>query len=615
MRCLMVALLLALAPLSSAHAQGAAVLLEDFEQGVARWTTNDHVADQSGGKATHVSIRSTRPGAPGVAGDRAAAITFQPAEVGWASVTLPVDGKVWQQQKCDRLTLWVRAGPVLGTVEVSLRAVYDNPLTGKRDLDVKYTRSLRVLSGWRLVVLELKSFKTSAGKALGASDLPHVEKLQFVQTGRILPFSFEVDDIVAESPGYSPERPPPEPAEGAIEVDFNKLALPALVQIGAGLPGPALPPDMPRAQQLAPFVLRLKLSAFYDDQERPIDWSRLEALLKWIAARGGRPLICCDRPPTWAADLFAFSRLCAQVATRCAERGARPYYEVFDAPLLSERYANVRDATDAYNIVAASIVRANKSAEVGGIGFSSAWQDNVEYFLRHATVLKFLSLHLYGAHSASVSELRLARAALSGASVDLPGQLTLREVRERTRKLRSDAPQLFVTELALNSVRDENGRAVDERMQAPYGAAWLAALAGTVAPYADKLLIRQLYGGGWGLADDDGALLPPFWAAWLFRTYCPRGARFAKISESAEGVVVYAARTRTAANVLIVSLADQPQAVTIRAKNVGSLSQVRSRGLSGRADEVEHRDLPRRSTQTVNLDGPEVVVVQFIPTR
>jgi len=169
--------------------------------------------------------------------------------------------------------------------------------------------------------------------------------------------------------------------------------------------------------------------------------------------------------------------------------------------------------------------------------------------------------------------------------------------------------------VALNSVQDAKGGAVDARLQTPYGAAWLAALAGTAAPYVDKLLLRRLYGGGWGLADDQGKLTAPFWAAWLFRTYCPRGAKFGQVSESVEGIVVYAARTATACNVFVVSLAEESQSVTIRARNVGRLSHVRLRGLPGAIGGVEQRDLPTESTQTLDLEGPGVVVVQFIPER
>lgn len=609
----MACLLIALLPLWPTLGQGRAVLIEDFEQGVGRWVTNDHVADESGAKATFVSIRSTRPGAPGVAGDRAALIRFEPVETGWASVTVPVQGKVWQQQKCDRFTMWVRSGRAAGTVDVVLRAVYDNPLTGKRDLDVKYARPLRAMPNWRLVVLEFKSFKTSAGKALGSSDLPHVEMLQFVQTGRIWPLTVEVDEIAAESPGYHPERPTVEPPEGVIEVDFTKLTVPALAQIGANVSVADEPPSTPVVRQLAPCVMRLKLSGFYDDERQRTDLTRLATALQRLSAWGARPLICFDRPPKWARDVFAFARECTQVVTWCAHRDVQPYYEVFDQPLLTEQYANVRDATDAYNILAAAITRADGKAQVGGIAFSSAWRDNVEYFLRHAERLSFLSIHLYGAHNASISDVRLARAALAAASVDLPNQLTVQHVRERTRTLRSDAPQLFVTEMALNSVQDDSGRAVDARVQAPFGAAWLAAVAGTAAPYADKLLAKRLHGAGWGLTDDQGKLLPPFWAAWLFKTYCPRGAKFARISESAEGVVVFAARTATACNALVVSLSEEPQSLTMRAKSAGRLAAVRSRGISGRSPDVEYRDLRTSSTQTLNLDSHEVIVVQFIP--
>ena len=611
------ALLLLLVPVA-AVAQGTAVVLDNFEAGVDAWETNDFRADLTGDRATYASIGSVEGRAPGAVGERVGLMAFEPATRGWASVSLDVDGALWQRERCERLSLWLRGVGPEGSVELTLRGLYDNPETGRRDLDVAFSRSIRVTEGWHLLLLELDSFRTRAGRALGTADVGHIETLQFVEAPEVERLSFEVDDVQAETADYQHATPAPAAPATTVDVDFAALRSRALVQIGANLPG-GIPRGVAlsvgeRLRQLTPCVARLKLSDHYTP-DGSVDEARLRGMIEWIQDNAARPLICLDRPPAGSADIFSFARLCGQVVKSCAAYAPGIYYEVFDEPLYRQMYATIRDATTAYDMIAEAVKQSDPKALVGGMGESAPWRDNVLYFLEHAKRLDFLSVHFYGAHSASVTDARLVQAALEGAAADLPDQLTLADLARQAGLLRKEPTPVFVTEAWMNSVQDQAGQAADPRAQAPLGGAWFAAFLASAAPYVDKVLPRQLYGEGWGLADAQGDPLPPFWAAWLQKTYCPRGSAFAYVKQVSPTLHVYAARTATACNVLVVALEPGRHQITVVAHGTGALSQVRGRALGGEANEIAYGNRPTHPRQAVSLDGPSVLVLQFIPSR
>ncbi len=629
MRYLLPGLLVLTLP-GAAAAQGKAVVLDNFEAGVQAWETNDHRADETGGRASYAAIRPARGHASGAVGEGVALISFEPAARGWASVTLPVDGRLWQRDGCERISMWLRGVGPDGSVEVTLRGLYDNPETGRRDLDVAFSRGVRVTEGWSLLLLEFSSFRTRAGRAMAKADVEHVHQFQFVQAPEIRRLAFEVDDLLAETSDYPHEAPTPPPPAGAdvVEVDFGPLAprppaqagqrIRALAQIGANLPS-GVPPEIAgavgqRLRQLTPCVARVKLSDFYRARDGLLDEPRLSGMVEWILDSGARPMVCLDRPTEGSADIFAFARLCTQATRACAAVAPSAYYEVFDEPLYRGNYNTIRDATAAYEIVADAVKRADAKAVVGGIGLAAPWRDNVTYFVQHASRLDFLSLHFYGAHSASITDARLVQAALDGSASDLPDQLPLAELPQLISTLRGRPLDVFLTEVWMNSVQDQAGQSADPRAQAPLGAAWLAAFVASVARHVDKVLPRQLYGDGWGLAGDDGEPLPPYWAAWLLSTYAPRGSGFAGISRSDPALHVYAARTATACNVVVIALEPGRHRLTVAARNTGPLSQVRSRALDPERNEIAYLTRPTRSRQAISLDGPSVLVLQFIPS-
>jgi hypothetical protein len=164
------------------------LVLDDFEAGVGKWTLNDSAADEGGGTPRLCSIMATREVPPDSTGQQSGAIRFLEAERGWASVSIPVDGPALARSGLGQVAFWVRGERDGPRVEVAFRAVYDNPATGHRDLDVAYETQLALDDPeWRLVAIPFRRFETEFGKPLGPSDLTHITLFQFVQKPSVAP--------------------------------------------------------------------------------------------------------------------------------------------------------------------------------------------------------------------------------------------------------------------------------------------------------------------------------------------------------------------------------------------------------------------------------------------
>ena len=607
--------LLAAAPVLS---QPASVVLDDFESGVGAWRSNDAQADGERPSEICAVYTISRGGPEAV--EQAAIIEFEAAEGTWASVTLPVKGSVWGDYECGQLGLWFRGDGSESSVQVTLRA-----LVGEERRDLSYSYPVKLDSReWERRSLRFFAFKDADGKALTHEVLSQVYLLQFVKRGTWPALSFCVDDIHAEPiPGETTQ--PTEPAEQlSTRVDFGRALSPMLAQVGVNLGselGLILDSSVTAAhlarglEELAPCVVRVRLADFYDARNADYDLIRLNRTLNWIADAGARPLICLCPPrlPGSAGVGLDEQFMATAVKLVSLRRGGPnpPYYELFDSPLLSGQFTTVEELVAAYNRLCASLLAADPEARVGGPGLASAWDSNVRGFLEGADTLHFLSLHFFGAHNILAEPAALFGAAVGGVTVDLPNQLTLQQVKHLAHTLRRPIPELFVTAMAMNSARGEKGVAADERLTEGLGAAWTAAAALSAAPYADKLLHFKLFGGGWGLMAASGQTHVTHRAAWLVRTYAPRGATLCQLLRPHPEVLMAAVWTPTARNLLTVHAGEQPRVVVVDCWGIGSPLFVRERHLHSDG-QLGMRNLPNSSAQTIEFDGPGLSVIQFV---
>ncbi|MGC9316614.1 MAG: hypothetical protein ACP5KN_01090 [Armatimonadota bacterium] len=611
---------LGLTALTAGSADAAAIVVEDFERGVGDWRTNDQeAAGERPSDICHIYtvLRELQAGT-----QQAALVEFAAARETWASVSLPISGALWAREGVGQISMLLKGDGSENTVDLTLRC-----LLGEQRRDVSYVYSLPLsTTQWQRRAVRLFAFRDADGNPPDAEAIRNAYLLQFVKTGSWPALSFRIDEIIAEPiPGVEPpEATGAEPL--SVRVDFSKTVAPVLGQLGVNL-GPELEPilDEPAAaaalsrglQELTPCVVRLRLADFYDRRDADYDLIDLNRAISWITEAGARPLVClspAQLPPTddaearWDPD-FAEVAL-KVVALRRGGQHLR-YYELFDAPLLSGQFESVTELVAAYNDLAGRVLAADPEARVGGPGLSSAWDSRLREFLEGADTLHFLSLHFYGAHTAVAEEDDLFHAAVSGTTSDLPNQLTLAQVRELARELRRPTPDLFVTEMAMNSARTPDGEAADERVHRPFGAAWTAATVLASAPSVDKLLHYRLFGAGWGLMDRRGEHDAPWVAAWLLRTYAPRGASLCQLQRPADDLLVAAVWTPTARNVFLVYAGHGPRSVVIDAWGVGHPVLVRERRLTS-TGALSMSDLPRSAAQSVEFDGPGLSVIQFV---
>ncbi len=617
---LTVAFALAVA-LAGAPAGAVSIVLDDFEVGVGAWHTNDQEA--GGERPSDICDIFTVGRRTDGAMEQAALVEFAAAENTWASVTLPVDGPLWAENNVGQLSMWLRGDGSDNTVDLTLRSKL-----GEERGDTSYIYSLPLDSReWERRSIRLFAFKSADGSSPDAEAIRNAYLLQFVKTGSWPSLSFYVDEIVAE-PIPGAVGPPEPPAEQplSVRVDFAQTKARMLAQVGANL-GDDLPPvlDDPAAAaaisrglaELVPCVVRLRLSDFRDERIHDYDLIRLNRAINWVADTGARALVCLNparipaaegEAPQWDPD---FEDVALKVVALRRGGPHLRYYELYDSPLLSGRFASVEELVDGYNALAARILAADPEARVGGPGLASAWDANVRPFLEGAETLHFLSLHLYGAHNVVAETGELFEAAIAGTTSDLPHQLSLEAVRHLAHSLRRPVPELFITAMAMNSARRPGGAAADDRIQAPFGAAWLAAAVLSASPHADKLLNFRLYGPGWGLMDRRGSTGTLYTAAWLLRSYAPRGSTLCRLLRPADDLLVAAVWTPTARNVFVVYGGVGPRSVVIDAWGIGTPVLVRERRLTPDG-ELNMSQLPNSAAQSIELDGPGICVIQFV---
>lgn len=605
----------------------ARILVDDFESGIGAWFTND---DEAAGEAPSAkcAIYAVAGGAP-EGGVQSGRLEFQRSTSGWASISRPVEGRKWAENGCSTLSFWLRGDGSREPLRVVLRVQTARP---KRD--EAYSQILRLDgTNWEQYSLRSFGFTDSAGKALAPEDIQHIRLLQFAKNGGWGSFKFRVDEIAVEEEPQAPEIPAPvaeTPRDSfTFKPDFKRAGPYNLAQIGVSLGSSPtvlehenddlISGAFALVSDLGPGVVRLELNAYFDPATRSYDLQLLDQHIHWVRLGNCKPIVCLGVPPAPPArpDLrekyFAeFVKAVRTVAARRAKEGKVTYYEVFDEPLLSGAFNDADHVTIAYNSIVKLILAAHPAAKVGGPGFSSAWDDRLEAFLKKAERLDFLSFHFYGAHNPVAESANLFEAAYKTRTLNLPNQITFQQVKQLAKKHCKLPPEIFITEFALSSATDESGDCRDERSAGAFGAAWIATAVLAGGPYVDKVILHPLKPGGWGLLDASGKPEAPYWAAWFLRTYAPRGSVLQQIELLDSMTLAALVKTRSAQNVILAHSGNEPVEVSIAPANAPALSEVRYRSINETDQLWQGAPLSAAASQTVLLDGPGVTIVQYV---
>ncbi len=612
-----------LLPLLAAATAGAelrpsAVLIENFESGVKEWKTNDELVPEQG-KPTIAAVYAIGPGAPKVAGTQAGLVEFAAAQQTWASVTLPVEGATWVETGCTGISLWLRGSGDRQSVSVVLRS-YTKP--GTQMIDTSYVREVSLASGqWFSVRLPFASFKDEHGQPIDEAHLRAVKLFQFVKTGSWPALRFTVDEIRAEVlPTETPEAPP----AGALLMNFDQPGRNARLQQGVCLGSDAarLLADQSFARRvkgnlslLGHSLIRVKLSDFYERDLGQLNAAKMQSVLAWIRSCGSDPLLCLDEPlPSVGVKpdqgWRTFGALCAYLASvRKQEPGPR-YYEIGSEPILSGQFKSIPAATAAYDALAAQILLADPAAQVGGMGFASAWDEQLRYFIQHARTVHFLSYHFHGAHNPVASDQALFSVACSGRSEDLPNQMSPADIRGLLRERAGPEPQIWITECALNSAREPNGQARDKRIRTTYGATWMTAFSLSVAPYVDRVLWFKAFGNGWGLLGDDGSAGPGFQAVQLLARFAPVGATIGEPMLVEGDRTLVAPVSSPSGRYVVIANSASTAALEFELRGTPPLAPVRLRRFDPTTPAAIFEPLSSSSRQRLSLIGPGIAIIE-----
>ena len=597
-----------------------AVVVEDFEGGVAAWTRSDK------NKVGLADIVSTEPskGAPGSKG--AALLAFKSSTTGWASLSRPVDGSAWAKIGANRMVLWISGGGETKGVNLQLRAK-----NAGSDLTFSLPRPIRLdLTRWRKVAIPLSDFKGPKGEAL-APRLNTVYAMQFTQTGIWDSRFFTLDDImvdrsaplvVAPTPvkrptATAPVTSPPS-APGGIEVaaDFLRVSgsirAAANVSIGATSTGAGPTPldtNAPFRAAIAllkPKFVRLDVGALSDlsDSSRPsFDFSRLLSAANRAKAMGALPLVAITNPPEWGLDARSYGVLCTDAARALNGRGgpSARYFELTPG-------GDDVDSTTAisyYNSGYDALKSVSRNFRVGGFGAPAGALAIQTTFLKSAKGLDFLTVSSFGAQSGSPSaELLLAGAREVANLKTAAGALD---------KSKFPRAPLFVTQAGFSSARNDGDTAPsDIRLVQGVSGAWWAQFMASGSRLADQIFYNDAVNPEWGLLDTGARAYPAYYSLWLWNTFFPPGSARVVATSSNSAVFVAAANTATAHNMLLVNNTNQPQTAQVGIRGFPVLREARIRVFDDPQQSVRFEALPKSPFQTVKLAPHAVAVLQFI---
>jgi hypothetical protein len=618
------------ATFSSARAQNK-IILDDFESGVSKWTTNDSTKTEKS-PTTLIDILPTA-GTDLVPGSRGGGLfTFKAAKGAWASASLRIHGADWSKIGARQLTFFLNAGGNQKGVEVLIRRLY------KSGNDEVFRLPLPVrlqVQRWRKVAIPLNEFKSDRDKAPLPSRLEGVYLLQFVMRGDWDARFFTLDHLQVEGTGVplkggstpttpdSDAAPKTPTAPGAtspvttIAVDFlratGRLRAAANVTVGAGrgADGSSTFPLQNDAhfsgalRELKPLFVRLdagELSELTDSNRPAFDFRRLKSAVIATRAIGAQPLIVVTNPKAWTLDLRSYTAFAAQAARAANERGVGParYFE------LATGDSDLSDANVVayYNAARAAIKKMNSGYRVGGVTASAGRLGTTRAVLRSAKGLDFFVVQDFSAWAGKPDDAALLQTAREVSR--------LKSVASSLEKSKWKNAALFVVG-NLSAVRVPGGSTpTDERTVQMVSGAWWATYLASASHVADQVFHNESSTPEWGLLDEAGRAYPAYYAMWLWNTFVPPGSVRVRADVSNGDIAVTALNTATAHNLLLVNNTPEDRTAQIGIRGFPVLRQARIRIYDDPRAQPRLMNLPKSPYQTIELKPYATAIVQFI---
>lgn len=622
------------------------LVLDDFEDGVGKWTRNDKIkGDNPAASVMLVDVLATRPTPGGEDSSQGAALfTFKAAKGSWASASLKVSGNEWGKIGARVLKFWINAGGDAPGVELMLRGSYRQSDGSPRDevfelpIDPLTKRPKTILldkKQWREVAIPLSDFHDRNGRTLPGR-VSGIYLLQFVQRGSWDSRFFTIDDIRIIGTGVPAVKAAPAPTavidagapDPAPQVDINAIPVnvdflrtqgrirsSANISIGAAYPTAdgATPFPIEESAEfraaidlMNPKFLRLDAGALVEliDSSRPaFDFGRLLSAARRARTVGVEPLISLPNPPAWGLDARGYALFVTQAARLLNAGNPRPvrYFELATA-------SSPGTAVAFYKRGYSSLKALSRTYRVGGIGASSANQSTLTALLAGAPGLDFLSVHFFGATSGAP-----ATPALFASAVNVS---TLRSVAvELDRSKWKNAP-LYVTQAGMNAARVA-GDVVpsDSRLVQLASAAWWTSFLSNGSRLSDQIFHNDAVNPEWGLLNQGASAYPSYYALWMWNTFFPPGSVRAEVKIESSGIVGIACNTPTAHNVLLANTSDREITARMTIRGFPVLRAARLRVLQEPLDPIKgvrFSDLPKSPFQTIKLAPYAVAVMQFI---
>ncbi len=631
------------------------LVLDDFEDGVGKWTRNDKGKTLSpSAPVLLVDVLATRPAAGGPAGSSSAGLfTFKSATGSWASASFRISGGQWAKFGARSIKFWLDAGGQTPGVDLLLRGTARNEDGSTRDVayqptDAKTREPMPVklsTKSWREVAIPLERFRDKDG-ASALSNLSGLYLLQFVQRGTWNSRFFTIDNLelsgtgtpfelassassasastsTAQAPASAPAASAPaDPDAVAVEIDFLRRARSPLGRIRASANisvGQKLAPDGTPARpfedpafvgaikKLAPRLVRVEAGELVElvDSSRPsFDFSALQAAAHGARLAGAEPLISLSAPASWGLDAAGYASYAAQAARALnlnTTRGPRRFE-------LSLGTVAPSQSASFYRAAYLALKGISKGFQVGGIG--TANPDALRALIATAPGLDFLSIPFHGATQGTPETDTLINATLS-----LPSLKAAARVLDAS-KFRL-AP-LYITRAGLNAARSQGSASpADKRLDSMAASAWWSSFLLNGSRLGDQFFYESADSPEWGLLNGQGNAFPPYYALYLWNAFFPEGSQRVpvKVAGSARGLQILGVNTKTAHNALFVNTSSEPQSVRLTIRGFAVLRQARLRVLQEPLDPAQgitFTELPKSPFQSFKLPPYSTAVLQFI---
>ena len=628
----------------------APIVVDDFEDGVAKWTTNDKTkGNNASAPAMLVNVLGVPPEPGGPRGSKGAALfTFKAAKASWATASVAVDGKAWAATGAQNITFWLSAGGETNGFDVLLRGrSYDNNgalveekfvVNKKVDLDRR---------AWRQVTIPLSEFRSEKGTL--PSRMSGLYLLQFAELNDWDARFFMVDDIRVEGTGKPipqvinltpPATPPPTQSPiiigtnsgpvTTVNVDFlkkeGKIRSAANVSLGMTWPGlggtETWPLDNPAYRDsmaiLKPRVIRLEagsLCALVDSSKPAFDFTRLTNAVKQVRALKAEPLIALTNPAAWGLDAQGYASYAAQAARAANRDGATArLFEVAVGAMGSVELQDDAEIVAFYNAAYNALKATSKDYWTGGVGASGGHAGTLSRLLTGVKGLDFLSIQF----TSPVSSGDPRAIFISGEN-----QSGVKYAAAQLDKSRFKKAPLFVTQANLAGPGPDGEQPADGRANEMASAAWWMTFLSAGSRVSDQIFHNDGANAAWGLLDGASAAprgYPAFYALYLWNNFVPPGSERVKAVISNPAIEAIALNAPPINNqpvhaILLTNTTENEQTVKISIRGFPVLREVRTRVFDDLATArglTTYQVLAKSPFQSVTMKPFSVVLLQFI---